>query len=103
MCHMNIIFDEAWTETMFEDWNYIEFFFIIIFFNGSSKFKYVDYFRWLHGSFELCSLSSVEKLLTFEDVVQSLFTHVSLWCLFFDPCLTTRQSNKGVQLRKVNE
>ena len=44
----------------------------------------------------LCSLLSVEYLINFEDIVQSLLKNMSLWCLFFDPHQTTHQSNIGV-------
>jgi hypothetical protein len=37
----------------------------------------------------------------YQDVIQSLFKHMSLWCLLFDPHWTTYQSNLGNEPLKI--
>ena len=58
------------------------------------------FFDWMYRSSQLCSLLSVEWLLRFEDVAQSLLN-----MFVYDVCSlilarTTYQSNTGVRLRK---
>ena len=47
------------------------------------------------------SLLSMEYLIEVDDIIQSLFKHVSLCSWFFARHLATHQLNVGVQLRKV--
>ena len=47
---------------------------------------------------KLYSLSSLEWFNIFEHVVQSLLKHMSFWCPFVDPHLTTYHSNIGVYI-----
>ena len=56
----------------------------------------------MNRSFRLCSLLSVEYLLIFEDIVQSLLNTCLLWCWLFHPHRTMHQSNPGIQLRSNN-
>ena len=62
-----------------------------------------SFLNWIHRSSQLCSPLSVEVLMNFEDIVQSLSNTRLLWCLFFDPHQTTLWSSIDVQWREVNQ
>ena len=46
---------------------------------------FVEFLIGYIGPLSCVSMLSVEWLLILEDVVQSLFEHVFVWCLLFDP------------------
>lgn len=61
------------------------------------------FLNWIHRSSQSRPLLNVNWLIKLKNVVQSLVTHVFLWCLSFDPHLTAHHSNLDVLLRKVTK
>ena len=55
---------------------------------------------WIHRSFQLCSLLSMEWLMKFEDAIQYFFKYMFVRCLLLNIHLATHQSSIGVWLTK---
>ena len=71
------------------DWSFD----LVLFDYGCWNYTFVDSFIECLMFFQLCSLLSVEQLIEFEGVVQSLLNMCFLWCLVFDPHLLGRANH----------